>query len=255
MSVGRIVCLVPSLTETLVDFGLLDRLVGRTRYCTEPAAAVAAVETVGGTKNPDVGRIIELDPDLVVLNKEENRIEDYRALAAAGLELFVTHPRSVAEAASMLAGLGRAAGADDAGRRLAAACTSALAQARERASRQDRAATFCPIWRNPWMTFHRETYVGDVLRTVGFDNVFAGRGDGPDFFTVTLDEVAARSPELALLPDEPYVFGAEHAAELLAAGVCKRAELIDGKDLSWYGPRLPAALRRLSTLASATATS
>ena len=79
----RIVSLVPSITETIVHLGLADRLVGRTRYCVEPAGLVAAIEAVGGTKNPDCERIIQLAPDLVVVNKEENRREDFEALRRA----------------------------------------------------------------------------------------------------------------------------------------------------------------------------
>lgn len=251
MSVGRIVSLVPSLTETLADMGLLDRLVGRTRYCLEPSGAVEAVAPVGGTKNPDLAGIIALEPDLVVMNAEENRLEDYQALAAAGLNVYVTHPRTVGEAAAMLAELGRMAGADAAGRRLERACMDALGEVVESASRSARPSAFCPIWRNPWMTFHRATYVGDVLRTVGFRNVYADDLDtGADFFSVDLEDVAGRQPQIVLLPDEPYVFGAEHAKELADRGIGADHALIDGKDLSWYGPRLPSALRRLARLAS-----
>lgn len=245
MSVERIVSLVPSLTETLAHYGLIDRLVGRTRYCTEPRGEIEAVATVGGTKNPDVAAIIALDPDLVVMNAEENRIEDYRALAAAGLNVHATHPRTVAEAASMLGELGRVAGAATAGRSLERACTSTLCRVREAALRTQRTRVFCPIWRNPWMTFHRRTYVGDVLAAVGFDNVFADPPADADFFAVDLDAVLERNPELVLLPDEPYVFADEHAGELAAYGIGRRYRLIDGKDLSWYGPRLPRALRTL----------
>ena len=249
MSVERIVCLVPSLTETLGDFGLMGRLVGRTRYCTEPQNLIESVPEVGGTKNPDIKGILDLEPDLVVMNAEENRLEDYQALSAAGLNVYVTHPRTVAEAAQMLAELGRVSGAASAGRSLENACMAALAQVREDSARRPSMRVFCPIWRNPWMTFHRDTYVGSVLRTVGFDNVFSDRLDtGSDFFTVELDEVVEKAPHMVLLPDEPYVFTAEHGRELAAEGVGARYEPIDGKDLSWYGPRLPGALRRLAAL-------
>jgi len=249
LSVARIVSLVPSLTETLVEFGLLDRLVGRTRYCSEPSALIHAVTTVGGTKNPDVAAILALEPDLVVMNAEENRIEDYNALAGAGLNVHVTHPRTVADAAAMLGTLGRVAGADAAGRRLERACLAALGEAREAAARAKRPRVFCPIWRNPWMTFHRRTYVGDVLASVGFDNVFADQSDAEgDFFAVELAAVREKRPNLVLLPDEPYVFGAEHVEELRAQGIGEDFRLIDGKDLSWYGPRLPRALRTLRAL-------
>src|SRR6185369_14929294 len=108
-----------------------------------------------------------------------------------------------------------------------------------------RVRTFCPIWRKPYMTFRRETYIGDVLARAGCDNVFGDR-EGPDFFEVTIEEILAAAPELVVLPDEPYVFEPKHAEELRAAGVAAKTLLVDGKDLAWYGPRIPAALKRLS---------
>lgn len=242
----RIVSLVPSLTETLIHYGLRESLVGRTRYCVEPAAAVDAIETVGGTKNPDVARIVALHPDLVIVNKEENRLEDCVALRSEGLVLHVTHPRSVSEAVDMLEELGSVCGAAEAGAALAHRCRQALARAEAgQARRGQLLRTFCPIWRHPWMTFRRDTYIGDMLARTGCDNVFGGHA-GPDFFEVTIEEVRAAAPELVMLPDEPYVFEEKHAGELREAGVRARLALVDGKDLAWYGPRIPAALERLS---------
>jgi ABC-type Fe3+-hydroxamate transport system substrate-binding protein len=238
----RIVSLVPSLTEALVDFGLGTSLVGRTRWCTEPAEEVAGIEAVGGTKNPDVARIVALRPDLVVVNKEENRLEDCTAMQAAGLRLHVTHPCTVAEAADALEALGAACGAAERGAALAAVCRQALDTA---ARPRRRLRTFCPIWRRPWMTFRRATYIGDMLERAGCDNVFGDR-EGRDFFEVTIDEVREAGPELVVLPDEPYVFETRHADELREAGVESRVIVVRGKDLAWYGPRIPAGLARLA---------
>jgi ABC-type Fe3+-hydroxamate transport system substrate-binding protein len=242
----RIVCLVPSLTETIAHFGRLDELVGRTRYCVEPAGSIEGIEAVGGTKNPDCRRIIELAPDLVVVNKEENRVEDFETLQEAGLCVHVTHPRTVGEALDMLTELGRAVGADEAADLLVAECRRALDEAARLARDAAQVTAFCPIWRNPWMTFSAETYVGDVLRSAGFANVFAD--EAGDFFEVTIEEVVNRSPHMVLLPDEPYVFGSEHCSELHDAGVAAPCVCLDGKDLSWYGPRIAGALVRLSKL-------
>jgi len=249
----RIVSLVPSLTETLVDFGLAGSIVGRTRWCTEPADVVEKIEAVGGTKNPDVARIVELRPDLVIVNKEENRIEDCRAMQEAGLALHVTHPCTVADAATMLEQLGEACGAAQAGAALAARCREALAEADARAgAASGGVTTFCPIWRKPYMTFRRATYIGDMLERAGCANVFGDR-PGADFFEVRIEEVLAASPELVILPDEPYVFEARHVDELRAAGLTSRFLHVDGKDLAWYGPRIPQALERLSRAVHAAA--
>ena len=245
----RIVSLVPSLTETLIDFGLTESIIGRTRWCTEPADVVERIEAVGGTKNPDVARIVDLSPDLVIVNKEENRLEDCREIEAAGIRLHVTHPRTVREAADMLDELGRVCGATEKGAELAARCRDAVAAAAGVAS--EPLATFCPIWRRPWMTFRRETYIGDMLERSGCRNVFGGRSEA-DFFEISLEEVRDAAPALVILPDEPFVFEKKHADELRSAGIEARFLFVDGKDLAWYGPRIPAAIERLSAAVAAT---
>ena len=106
----RLVSLCPSLTELVFDLGLGGDLVGRTKFCIHPADGVAAVERVGGTKNPKVARIIELAPDLVLLNAEENRREDADALVRAGLRVHVSMPRDAAETAAMVRSIAGALG-------------------------------------------------------------------------------------------------------------------------------------------------
>jgi ABC-type Fe3+-hydroxamate transport system substrate-binding protein len=244
----RIVSLVPSLTETLASWGLIDRLAGRTRYCVEPAGAIEGVEVVGGTKNPDITRIRELRPDVVVVNREENRREDYEALVAAGLSVHVTYPRTVEEAAAMLEALGLVVGAAEQGAALARRCRAARAAALAARDGTRLVRAFCPIWRNPWMTFRDATYVGDMLMTAGMHNVF-GDETGRDFFEVELGEVRRRRPALVLLPDEPYVFAEKHAEELRGAGIDALFVLMCGKDLSWYGPRTPVAIEQIARVA------
>lgn len=243
----RVVCLVPSTTEALVELGLGSRLVGRTRYCVEPAGRIEAVEAVGGTKNPDVARIVALAPDLVVVSSEENRLVDAQALVEAGVAIYVTHPRTVAEAVAMFEDLGHKLGLEREVADFARQCRDALARAAAAVAGIEAIPTFCPIWRNPWMTFGRQTYVGDVLSLVGQRNVLATDGS-PDFFEVTLDQVVAARPQLVVLPDEPYVFSRKHGEELRTHGIIGKIHYIDGKDLSWYGPRIPRALDRLLTI-------
>jgi len=223
-------------------------LAGRTRYCVEPAGAIDAVEVVGGTKNPDITRIREIRPDLVVVNREENRLVDFEALVAAGLHVHVTHPRSVEEGASMLEELGRVVGAADRGAELAQRCRLARSAARSATKETGPVTVFCPIWRNPWMTFRDATYVGDMLTTAGMRNVFGGEVSG-DFFEVSVEEVRRRGPSLVLLPDEPYAFTEKHAHELQMQGVEAVFVLMGGKDLAWYGPRTPVAIERIARVA------
>jgi ABC-type Fe3+-hydroxamate transport system substrate-binding protein len=106
----RIVSLVPSWTETLFAFGSADEIVGITRFCVEPAEAVAAVPKIGGTKNPDIKAIVDQRPDLVIANAEENRREDIERLRADGVPVFTTYPRTVASAVESILKLGSVVG-------------------------------------------------------------------------------------------------------------------------------------------------
>ena len=234
-----LVSLVPSLTELLFWFGLGDSVLGRTRFCTEPAGEVERVRIIGGTKNPNIERIVALQPGLVLANKEENRKEDIEALQATGLRVHVTDPNSVAEAAATVRQLGGILGVQSRADELASATETAVAGG-DGAGLQRR--VFVPIWKEPLMGLGGMSYGDDVLRCAGGVNVLGGR---PRYPEVTLEEVAALHPELVLLPDEPYPFKASDAA--MFADVAPGA-VIDGKLLWWYGPRMPDSLRTLREL-------
>ena len=222
----RVVSLVPSVTETLLAWGI--RPVAVTRFCEQPE-----FPTVGGTKDPDVAAIVALAPDLVVVNDEENRRPDHDALVAAGLEVHVTHVESVADVAPMLDALAVAVGHR-------AGAGPAASEAAASVRRPGRRA-FVPIWRRPWMTINANTYGASVLDALGIFGVFAEAADR--YPTVELDEVVARRPDLVILPSEPYPFAERHVAELRA--VASDVRLVDGRDLFWWGVRTPDALARL----------
>jgi ABC-type Fe3+-hydroxamate transport system substrate-binding protein len=225
----RIVSLVPSLTESVAhtEPGLL---VGATDWCAHPADL--DVTRIGGTKNPDIARIVELAPDLVLANEEENRPADLDALRAAGLDVWVTYIRTVPEA---LDGLQRM---------LSVACGLGrpgwLAEA-ERAwktleNNEPRRTAIIPIWRRPWMVVGRDTFTGDVLARLGVDNAFAGHPERyPKIGLEQLREVAA---DLVVLPDEPYAFTAADGPEAFAP---VPSALVSGRLLTWYGPSLAEA--------------
>jgi ABC-type hemin transport system substrate-binding protein len=241
----RIVSLVPSLTELLVALGAGDALVGITRFCTEPAEYVSAVAKVGGTKNPDLEAIAALRPDLVVMNAEENRREDFDALEARGFAVFVNEPKTVDDGVRLIARLGAVVGRPEVGARLAAAQEAGVAAVRRAIVARSPVPYFCPIWRKPWMAFNRDTYAHDVLRVAGGANVLAGRCER--YPVVTLEEVAASAPEVVLLPDEPYRFADRDLpalAPLVSAPAFRRGwvRFVDGKALSWYGLRIADAI-------------
>lgn len=246
----RIVSLVPSLTEALFAFGLDEAIVGVTRFCVEPREGVAAKTKVGGTKTPDLPRLIELEPDLVIANAEENRKEDIEALIGAGLTVFVTYPRTVAGAIEMMRQLAEMTDSRERAKPLIAEAERALAEVQSQYE-EKAVKVFCPIWRNPWMTIGPDTYTHDVITVCGGRNVYHDRWDR--YPRVDLSEVAYRDPAVILLPDEPYRFGERHLPELLAlqsvsAVRNRRIYLMEGKHLCWYGPRIGGSLRVVAGL-------
>lgn len=221
----RVVSLVPSITESLGAC----RPVAVTRFCDAPG-----LPTVGGTKNPDLEAIIALRPDVVLMDREENRAEDAATLAEAGVRVVATHVTSVEHVPPALALIAEATGAPIP---VPAAPPRAAAPAR-------RLRAFVPIWRRPWMTIGGATYGSSLLSAAGFDNVFAAE---PAYPTLDLAEAAAREVDVVLAPSEPYPFKERHRAELEAVAP---VVLIDGRDLFWWGVRTGEALGRLAEMAT-----
>jgi len=240
----RIVSLVPSLTEALFSLGLGERVVGVTEWCVHPAREVARLPKLGGTKTPDLDAILALAPDLVIANQEENRRRDVERLEAAGVHVWVTYPRTVREGAEVLAELAEL-GATPAVRAAVVAPVLAALEAAERARPPEPIPVFCPIWRDPWMTVGADTYAHDLIAVCGGRNVFGDRSDRR-YPRVSIDEIVGASPEVVLLPDEPYAFGAIDVGELrrlpIPAARSGRIHPIDGTWVSWYGPRVSKAL-------------
>jgi iron complex transport system substrate-binding protein len=237
----RIVSLVPSLTETFIGWGLRERLVGITDYCVLPKEDVRGLHRIGGTKNPRVEEIAALAPDLVIANAEENRREDVERLEALGAPSWVTFPKTVAQVPDMLRRLGAALGATDAAeedaRRIDAELALAQGASNPLVARGAGRRAVYLVWREPYMSVGADTYIHDVLVTLGFENVFASRA--ARYFEVAAGEIRDEAPDWLLLPSEPYPFSMRHARELaLATGIgLERVKLLPGEDYCWFGCR------------------
>jgi ABC-type Fe3+-hydroxamate transport system substrate-binding protein len=224
----RVVSLVPSLTEA-VAASLPGLLVGATDWCTHPAAL--DVRRVGGTKNPDVAAVIELRPDLVIANEEENRPDDIDQLRAAGIAVDVTHVRTLAEGLAELRRVLGSLGADP-------AWLDEAAEVWAMPYDGERRRAVVPIWRRPWMALGRDTFAGDVLVRLGIDNVLATSEERyPRFDPDSLPPL-----DLAVLPDEPYAFSAGDGP----AAFTVPSALVSGRHLTWYGPSLVDARQVLT---------
>jgi ABC-type Fe3+-hydroxamate transport system substrate-binding protein len=264
----RVVSLVPSETVSVVDLVGLGRLVGRTDYCIEPEGAIEAVPTVGGTKGFDVRGVLDLEPDLVLANKEENSRPLVMALIEAGLQVHVSFPCSVDDSNRYLETLCRLLDVNPNDSPHLRRCREAVARA-EAISPTEPVPVFVPIWRDPWMTFDGRAYASDVLRLSGAHNVFSGRprryplaadlGKGlawtdekvdqrdTRYPRVRLEEIVERGARAVLLPDEPYAFAEKDfdAFHEIDSSSSLQLELIDGKDVFWYGTRVAVAIGRL----------
>jgi ABC-type Fe3+-hydroxamate transport system substrate-binding protein len=232
----RVVSLVPSLTEA-VEVSIPGRLAGATDYCTHPSSL--DVPRVGGSKYPKVDRAIELNPDLVLANSEENRPEDVERLRANGFPVWVMHaPATVPAAlASLRRLLTQGFELDE---------PEWLVEAEEvwRDTMPVRAYAVVPVWRKPWVVLGRETFGGDVLHRLGVEGIYAGHEDR--YPRPKIDELRARfadgQADLLVLPDEPYEFTEDDGPDHFP-GV--RYVLVSGRYLTWYGPSLVDAHREL----------
>jgi ABC-type hemin transport system substrate-binding protein len=249
-SAERIVSLIPSVTESLFCLGLGDRVVGITDWCIHPRDRVSGLPRVGGTKNPSVRQILELEPDLVIASREENRKRTVVALRAAGVDVWVIDPRTVLDGVALLCELAELGATAEAVESVVRPVEEAV-----RAAEEQRPAhglrVFCPIWKKPWMAVGGDTYASSLLELCGGANVFADRGDRR-YPIVEFDQIVSAAPDVILLPSEPYDFGPRDVLELAAltlpAARNGRIHLIDGTLVSWYGPRIEPAIAAIRTL-------
>ena len=245
----RVVSLVPSMTESLFDLDLGNRLIAVTDYCTRPAHGVKSLPRVGTTQYPDIERILELQPDLVLMNDEENRREDADALRAASIPVWVASPRTVFDVLNLLwntMDIFDHAMMVPRVREIERAYDYTLSAARAMPS----VRVFASIWHDPWTTFNANTYAHDVLQVCGGDNVFAGHE--PRYPSISLDEVVQAQPEIVLLPGQPPEFPEASAQAIRALDIPaahnERIYRIDGSMLTWPGTRVAYALRDLPVL-------
>ena len=235
----RIVSLCPSLTELVFDLGRGDELVGITKFCIHPADRVGDVEHVGGTKDPRVARIIELSPDVVLFNEEENRREDHAALVAAGVRCLNTFPKDSLETAQMVRTIGDALDATERAEAIAVDIESRTARVRAAAQGALPVRFAYLIWREPWMSVNSDTFAHALLAQAGGVNVFAEHVDR--YCTVDPAALADSGTELVLLCTEPFPFKQEHIDELVELTGLPRERFViaDGEYLSWHGSRTP----------------
>ena len=241
----RIVSLVPSLTELICDLGLADALVGRTGFCVHPKEKLRGMQKIGGTKDVNLDKVRALAPTHLIADIDENRREQVEELMTFVPHVVVVHPRIVEDNLSLYALLGGVFRRLTSAEKLRDEFQLAHAALTGVAKNYPREAVLYPIWRDPWMTVRRDTYIASMLKAVGWDTLpVDAPARYPEF---TWDAFWMASIDRILLPSEPFAFTQKHVAEVSALS-SKPVQRIDGEMVSWYGSRAILGMRYLAEL-------
>ena len=242
----RIVSLVPSQTELLYDLGLNDEVTGITKFCVHPEQWYRSKKRVGGTKTLHLDIIAALEPDLLIANKEENTQEQIEELAQL-YPTWISDIKNIADALSMITAVGELVGREDEANALVQGIAHKVSTIKKTEARQRRAAYF--IWRKPWMCAGGDTFISNLIETIGWENVMADRQRYPE---TTLQALAEKQTDIVLLSSEPYPFKEAHVAEIEQALPGVQVLLVDGEMFSWYGSRMLPAMDYLENLITQT---
>lgn len=247
----RIVSLVPSLTELLCDLGLQAWLVGRTGFCIHPKEAVQTIPKVGGTKDVNIGKVRALAPTHVIVNIDENEKPVADALAEFVPHVVVTHPQTPRDNLLLYRLFGGIFRAEEKAERLCDAFEQTCLALKQQARTKPKKVLYC-IWKDPWMTVSRDTYIASMLTEINWHQVENAGSETDDqlkrYPAFTWSQQLLDRIDLVLLSTEPYRFTEEHA-DALEKRIGKPVRLIDGEMISWYGSRAIQGLRYLQQLA------
>ena len=226
----KAISLVPSITETLYSLGLNEEVVGITKFCVHPQDWFRTKERIGGTKNIHIQKIRELQPDLIIANKEENVKEQVEELAN-DFEVLLTDVNNFEEALQMLRAVGNAVSKGFEADQLIAGIERKFSKINP--AEQKTAAYL--IWENPYMTVGGDTFIHEMMKKAGFENIFADTNRYPE---TQINELKELKPEYLLLSSEPYPFKQKHIDELKQQFPGTKVILVDGEMFSWYGSRM-----------------
>lgn len=235
----RIISLVPSQTELLFDLGAAKEIIGITKFCIHPQEKCAGKEEVGGTKNVDFKKVAKLQPDLIIANKEENTKAEIEVLQKE-YPVWVSDIQDLNSALKMMQDVGSLIGREVESEKLIRTIENSF---KPLTSLNLKVAYF--IWRKPYMSVGRDTFIHSMLSYAGFENVFSSQYRYPGLNAETLKKA---DPDLIFLSSEPYPFSEKHADEFKV--ICPNAKiiLVDGEYFSWYGSRLLGAVEYFKSL-------
>ncbi|MFD2565278.1 ABC transporter substrate-binding protein [Aquimarina rubra] len=241
----RIISLVPSQTELLVDLGLSDRIVGVTKFCVHPDTIRKERSVVGGTKNVHLDKIKELQPDIILCNKEENTKEIVEELQKT-YPVYVSDISTIEESLELIGQYGEIFEKVNQARALISEIRSELHSFLEFTKDKPRKKVAYFIWRKPWMLAGNGTFIDHLLTTNGFVNIYGHMNRYPEISEKELENL--KDLDLILLSSEPFPFSENHINEIKILRPDAEVILVDGEFFSWYGSRLSKAFTYFKTL-------
>jgi ABC-type Fe3+-hydroxamate transport system substrate-binding protein len=232
----RIISLVPSQSELLYDLGLADSIVGITKFCVHPAAKVKGTVKIGGTKNFNFDRIEALKPDLILGNKEENYQAGIERLAEK-YKVWISDIVTLEDALEMIHIVGELTHTTQKAEILVQAIQHQFGILKDLTIQpfSNSITVVYFIWREPYMVAASGTFIDEMLKKCGFENVFSDLSRYPQ---ISAEQLQVSNPQVILLSSEPYPFKAKHMAELQTICPDSLIRLVDGELFSWYGSRL-----------------
>jgi len=237
----RIVSLVPSQTELLFDLGLGEEVVGITKFCVHPEEWFRTKTRIGGTKQLHIDKIKELQPDLIIANKEENTKEQIEELMK-DFPVWISDIRNIEDALKMICEIGILVDKEEKANSIAIEIAEGF-KSLQKATEPKKVAYF--IWRDPWMCAGGDTFISNMIEMIGWENILANKKRYPE---IRLEELAELRPEIILLSSEPYPFKDKHILEIKAMIPDAKTLLVDGEMFSWYGSRMLKAIPYLARL-------
>lgn len=228
----RIVSVVPSQTELLYDLGLEKEVIGITKFCIHPQEWFKNKTRVGGTKTLHLDKIRQLQPDLIIANKEENTREQIEALAQE-FPVYISDINNLDDSLAMILQLGEITGRLPQAEKISECIQHGF---RQLAPMPKPKKALYLIWKDPYMVAGTDTFIQDMLQRCGFENLATGR-----YPSLEESEIAKLKPEWILLSSEPYPFKEKHIQELQEIAPEAKILLVDGEYFSWYGSRLQGA--------------
>lgn len=237
----RIVSLVPSQTELLVSMGLEEKLVGVTKFCVHPVHLRKEKSIVGGTKQVDLEKIKQLQPDLILCNKEENTLEMVKALSEIG-PVHVSDVVTVKDCFKLILQYGQIFSIDAFAEKIVDRIKQEIALFKLSLNQDSRKKVAYIIWKEPLMAAGQDTFINSLLELNNFENVVKEKR----YPVVEVDDLKEKGVDLVLLSSEPYPFKEAHKA--LFQNLNTKVMLVDGEFFSWYGTRLLRAISYFKSL-------